>query len=42
MMEEGGRVRVKPKWDKGQCTYDVHTEGGGGVEPKEDVVRAAA
>ena len=24
---------------KGRCTYDVHTKGGGGVEPKEDVVR---
>ena len=29
--------------NKGRCTtYDVHTEGEGGVEPKEDVVREVA
>ena len=27
---------------KGRCTYDVHTVGGGRVEPKEDVVREVA
>ena len=27
---------------KGASIYDVHTEGGGGVSPKEDVVREVA
>ena len=26
----------------GPSIYDIHTEGGGGVEPKEDVVREVA
>ena len=28
--------------DKGASIYDVRTEGGGGVNPKEDVVREVA
>ena len=27
---------------RGASIYDVHTEGGGGVSPKEDVVREVA
>ena len=29
-------------YDMGASIYDVRTEGGGGVSPKEDVVREVA
>ena len=32
----------KPHTGKGASIYDVRTEGGGGVSPKEDVVREVA
>ena len=30
------------KYNKGPTIYDVRTEGGGGVSPKEDVAREVA
>ena len=42
VMDNEGKTVCQDKECKGRCTYDVHTEGGGGVEPKEDVVREVA
>ena len=36
------RIRIHLQNHKGASIYDVRTEGGGGVGPKEDVVREVA